>query len=125
MQFSAVKTRAILGLAREARRGNVPLASVHAWDDARIQECLTLQYGIGRWTVDWFLARSLGRANAWPAGDLGLRKAVSWFYFKRKDQPEEKVRSFGERFGDHRNLAAHYLLMGYMRERMRSEKRPT
>ncbi|MFQ5458731.1 MAG: DNA-3-methyladenine glycosylase family protein [Myxococcota bacterium] len=117
MQLSGVKSRAILGLAREARRGNVPFESFSAWDAARIQECLTAQYGIGRWTVDWFLSRSLGRGDAWPAGDLGVRKAVSWFYFGKKDQSEETVRAFGARFGEHRNLAAHYLLSGWTRAR--------
>lgn len=117
MQFSGVKTRAILGLAREARRGSVPFDAFGGWDDARVHDCLTAQYGIGRWTVDWFLSRSLGRADAWPAGDLAVRKAVSWFYFDRKDQSEETVRAFGERFGAHRNLASHYLLAGWMREK--------
>ena len=117
MQFSGVKTRAVLGLAREARRGNVPFDAIGGWEDARVHDCLTGLYGIGRWTVDWFLSRSLGRADAWPAGDLAVRKAVSWFYFDRKDQSEETVRAFGERFGAHRNLAAHYLLTGWMREK--------
>ena len=35
--------------------------------------------GLGEWTADWFLARHLARPRAWPAGDLGLRKAVSAF----------------------------------------------
>ena len=93
MQFSGVKTRAILGLAREARRGNVPFEAFGSWDDAQVHDCLTAQYGIGRWTVDWFLSRSLGRPDAWPAGDLGVRKAVSWFYFDRKDQSERATYS--------------------------------
>ncbi|MDP3937616.1 MAG: hypothetical protein Q8R92_05715 [Deltaproteobacteria bacterium] len=117
MQFSGTKTRAILGLARAAGRGEVPLDDLSGWDDARIQECLTAQFGIGRWTVDWFLSRALGRPDAWPAGDLGVRKAVSWYYFKRNDQSEDRVREFGERFGEHRNLAAHYLLVGWATER--------
>jgi len=117
MQLSGTKTRAILGLARAAGRGEVPLADLAGWDDARIHECLTAQFGIGRWTVDWFLSRALGRPDAWPAGDLGVRKAVSWYYFDKKDQPEDRVRAFGERFGPHRNLAAHYLLVGWATER--------
>ncbi len=117
MQFSGTKSKAILGLARAAGRGEVPLAELSGWDDARIHECLTAQFGIGRWTVDWFLSRALGRPDAWPAGDLGVRKAVSWYYFGKQDQSEERVRAFGERFGDDRNLAAHYLLVGWATER--------
>lgn len=123
MQLSGTKTKAILGLARAAGRGEVPIDDLSEWDEARMQECLTAQFGIGRWTVDWFLSRALGRPDAWPAGDLGVRKAVSWYYFGRKDQPEDRVRAFGERFGEHRNLAAHYLLVGWATERREARAR--
>jgi 3-methyladenine DNA glycosylase/8-oxoguanine DNA glycosylase len=122
MQFSGTKTRAILDLARTLRRDPALLEEAHAQEEARIHETLVAMHGIGRWTVDWFLARGLGRPDAWPAGDLGLRKAVAHFYFEGADQPEGVVRAFGERFGPHRNLAAHYLLMGYMRDRRRERE---
>jgi DNA-3-methyladenine glycosylase II len=120
MKFSGTKTRAILELARGLCREPMPLDAVREWDAARIREMLVRFHGIGRWTADWFLARALGRPDAWPAGDLGLRKAVAHFYFAGRDLPEDEVRAFGERFGLHRNLAAHYLLMGYMAERRRA-----
>ena len=124
MQFSGTKTRAILELARRIRREPALLEDAHTQDEGRIHETLGTMHGIGRWTVDWFLARGLGRPDAWPAGDLGVRKAVAHFYFGGEDQREDVVRKFGERFGPHRNLAAHYLLMGYMRERARTRRTP-
>ena len=63
--------------------------------------------GLGEWTADWFLARHLARPHAWPAGDLGLRKAVSAFY---GDVPD--LRAFADRFDPFENLTAHYLLTG-------------
>jgi 3-methyladenine DNA glycosylase/8-oxoguanine DNA glycosylase len=123
MQFSGTKSRAILEFAREARQGKVPLSAMKQWDEDRICDDLTAHFGIGRWTADWFLSRALGRADAWPAGDLGVRKAVSWYYFDSVDQTEETVRAFGARFGEHRNLAAHYLLMGWMREKTKAVPR--
>ena len=66
--------------------------------------------GIGEWTADWFLARHLARPDAWPAGDLGLRKAVGRFVLDGRDPSVEETRAIGERFAPHRNLAAHYLL---------------
>ena len=36
--------------------------------------------GLGEWTADWFLARHLARPRAWPAGDLGLVKALGEHY---------------------------------------------
>ena len=75
-------------------------------------EAITAQRGLGRWTADWFLARALGRPDAWPAGDLGVRKAVSFFYGSGRDLDETEVREVGERFGAWRNIACHMLLAG-------------
>ena len=63
--------------------------------------------GLGEWTADWYLARHLARSRAWPAGDLGLRKAVALFYPEAGD-----VRALGGRFEPFQNLTAHYLLAG-------------
>ena len=68
--------------------------------------------GLGEWTADWFLARHLARPRAWPAGDLGLRKAVSAFYGDGRSLTTEEVRAIGARFEPFQNLTAHYLLTG-------------
>jgi DNA-3-methyladenine glycosylase II len=68
--------------------------------------------GLGEWTADWFLARHLARPRAWPAGDLGLVKAVALFYFDGVRPTSKELRAFGERFAPFENLAAHYLLTG-------------
>ena len=68
--------------------------------------------GIGEWTVDWFLARHLARPRAWPAGDLGLRKAVEAFYADGATLTTAEVRAMGARFEPFQNLTAHYLLTG-------------
>jgi DNA-3-methyladenine glycosylase II len=101
--FSRRKAEYVLGLARQPPD----------WDelallpDAEVKARLTRYRGVGEWTADWFLARHLARPEAWPAGDLGLRKAVASFYRERHD-----VRGFGERFAPFQNLVAHYLLTG-------------
>jgi len=74
---------------------------------------LTALAGIGEWTADWFLARHLARPQAWPAGDLGLRKAVSAFYGDGVMPTTDEVRALGRRFEPFQNLTAHYLLTGF------------
>jgi 3-methyladenine DNA glycosylase/8-oxoguanine DNA glycosylase len=61
--------------------------------------------GLGEWSADWFLARNLARPRAWPAGDLGVRKAVAAFY------GDVDVRAAGARFDPFQNLTVHYLLI--------------
>ena len=51
-----------------------------ALSDEEVTARLVALRGLGQWTADWFLARHLARPHAWPAGDLGLRKAVAAFY---------------------------------------------
>ena len=106
--FSTRKAEYVLELARS----RLDLDALAVLPDRDVKAELTSLTGLGEWTADWFLARHLGRPDAWPAGDLGLRKAVSAFYFDGRDVSVDEVRAFGERFGPHRNLTAHYLLVG-------------
>ena len=100
--FSRRKAEYVVGLARS----DLDLDGLAALPDDQVKAQLVAIPGIGEWTADWFLARHLARPDAWPAGDLGLRKAVLHFY------GEEDTRAAGDRFAGHRNLAAHYLLTG-------------
>jgi DNA-3-methyladenine glycosylase II len=100
--FSRRKAEYAVGLARS----DLDLDGLAALPDDEVKARLTALPGIGEWTADWFLARHLARPDAWPAGDLGLRKAVLHFY------GDEEARAAGDRFPGHRNLAAHYLLTG-------------
>jgi DNA-3-methyladenine glycosylase II len=106
--FSRRKAEYVLGLAR----AELDLDALRALPDDEVVTTLSAQRGLGRWSADWFLARALARPNAWPAGDLGLRKAVSHFYGEGRMLDESEVRELGERFGAWRNMAAHALLAG-------------
>ena len=106
--FSTRKAEYVVGLAR----GDLDLDALDAMTDDEVVEAITVQRGLGRWTADWFLSRALGRPDAWPAGDLAVRKAVSFFYGAGRDLDETEVRHVGERFGSWRNIACHMLLAG-------------
>ena len=108
--FSHRKADYAVGLARS----DLDLEALALLPDEEVKAALTALPGIGEWTADWFLARHLARPRAWPAGDLGLRKAVSRFYGEGRDLTTEEVRAMGERFEPFQNLAAHYLLAGLL-----------
>ena len=101
--FSTRKAEYVVGLARS----DLDLDELASLPDEEVQARIVSVRGLGEWTADWFLARHLARPNAWPAGDLGLRKAVTAFY---GDVPD--VRAFAARFHPFENLSAHYLLTG-------------
>ena len=106
--FSLRKAEYVVGLAR----GQRDWAELRELPDAEVKARLVAIRGLGEWTADWFLARHLARPRAWPAGDLGLVKAVGAFYFDGARPSIAEVRAFGERFAPFENLAAHYLLTG-------------
>ncbi len=106
--FSRRKAEYVVGLARSG----LDLAALARLPDGEVIAEITAVRGLGRWTADWFLARCLARGDAWPAGDLGVRKAVSRFYGNGRDLSEQEARDVGERFGEWRNIACHMLLAG-------------
>jgi DNA-3-methyladenine glycosylase II len=99
--FSHRKAEYVVGLAAE----KIDFGALEQLPDEEVKARLVAIRGLGEWTADWFLARHLARPRAWPAGDLGVRKAVAAFYPDVGD-----VRSFGERFEPFQNLSVHYLL---------------
>jgi DNA-3-methyladenine glycosylase II len=102
--FSRRKAEYVVALARS----DLDLSALAALPDDEVRARIVAQRGLGEWTAEWFLARHLARPRAWPAGDLGLRKAVALFY------GDEDVRAVGERLDPFQNLSAHYLLAGLL-----------
>jgi DNA-3-methyladenine glycosylase II len=102
--FSRRKAEYVVALARS----ELDLTALALLPDDAVKARLTALRGLGEWTADWFLARYLGRARAWPAGDLALRKAVRALY------GDVDVRTLGARFDPFQNLTAHYLLAQFL-----------
>jgi len=106
--FSGPKAEYVLGIARS----DLDFTALRNLPDEEVKATLTALRGLGEWTADWYLARHLARPRAWPAGDLGLIKAVSAFYFGGRKLSIKEVREFGARLDPFQNLSAHYLLTG-------------
>jgi DNA-3-methyladenine glycosylase II len=106
--FSRAKAEYVLELAHS----RLDFEELAALDDAEVIAEITSVRGLGRWTADWFLARHLARPHAWPAGDLGVRKAVSTFYAGGSQLSIEEVRRMSARFAPFENLSAQFLLTG-------------
>jgi DNA-3-methyladenine glycosylase II len=99
--FSTRKAEYVLGVAR----ADLDFDELAELPDDEVKRRLTALRGLGDWSADWYLARHLARPEAWPAGDLALRKAVLALYPEVTD-----VRAAGVRFHPFQNLSAHYLL---------------
>lgn len=103
LKLSGMKMRSIAALAE----ADLDVADL---SNDEVIERVTRLPGIGRWTAEWLLARCLGRPDVVAAGDLGVRKAVAQWFSDDPIWPEQRVREAMAPFGEHANLAAHYML---------------
>ena len=109
MQFTTRKSEYIVGVARAATDGWLDDLSERTNED--VVAHLTELRGLGRWTAEQVLARSLARPDAVAAGDLGVRKAISHLWHKSEELLDEAtVRTTAETWGDAGNWVTHLLL---------------
>ncbi len=109
LQFTTRKSEYIVGVAQAAAAGALDGLQELGNEEA-IRKLVELR-GIGRWSAEWLLARCLARPDVIAAGDLGVRKAVSYNY-RNSDEllSEEVVRDTAAPWGDATNLVTHLLL---------------
>lgn len=109
LQFTTRKAEYIVGVAQATAAG--ALNGLTGLGNEEVIRSLTELRGIGRWSAEWLLARCLARPDVIAAGDLGVRKAVSYHY-RGADEllSEEVVRDIAAPWGDATNLVTHLLL---------------
>ncbi len=111
--LSLRKAEYIKDFSVRVAEGDFNPQSLYRLTPKEIIEVLTGFRGMGRWTAELVMAATLG-LNVIPADDLGVRRAVSHFFFKRKMQSAEAVRKFAEEnFGPYQREIIVYLLMAY------------
>jgi len=98
LQLTTAKSRAVIAVARAAQAGELRLSELAAMEDEVLIAHLAGLRGIGRWSAEWFLARTLGRPRV-VAGDLGVRKAVGRLYGAPAIPSESDVRRLTAHWG--------------------------
>ncbi len=109
LQLTTAKARSVIAVATAVRGGELELASLATLDEDSLVDRLTSLPGIGPWTADWFLARTLGRPRV-VAGDLGVRKAVGRVYLGGRLPSEAEVRDVTAHWGDAAGVAQQLVL---------------
>jgi len=109
LQFTTSKALSIVATARAVTDGRLSLDELSALEDEAAIERLTQIRGIGRWSAEWVLARTLGRPRL-VAGDLGVRKAVGLAYLASTAPSEGEVRTATAHWRDSAGVAQALLL---------------
>jgi DNA-3-methyladenine glycosylase II len=109
LQFTTSKSASIVAVARALGDPALSLAALRELPDADVISRLVAIKGIGRWSADWVLARTLGRPQV-VAGDLGVRKAVGLAYLRTPAPSESEVRALTAHWGASAGVAQAVLL---------------
>jgi DNA-3-methyladenine glycosylase II len=116
LQFTTRKAEYLITVAQGVADGSLDLAALAAAPDADVIARLMAVRGLGRWTAEWYLARTLGRPVV-VAGDLGVRKAVGAMYLDGAMPSEARVRELTAHWGAAaavaQELALHALGQGF------------
>lgn len=98
LQLTMAKARSVIACAQAAVAGLLDEAALESMGDEDLVARLTTLPGIGRWSAEWFLARTLGRPRV-VAGDLGVRKAIGRLYGTAALPSEQEVRRLTAHWG--------------------------
>ncbi|MFG1432300.1 DNA-3-methyladenine glycosylase 2 family protein [Xanthobacter sp. V2C-8] len=118
--LSAPKIRMLTALAQAVEAGEVDFAMIDSLPaEAAVAELVRLP-GIGRWTADLYLLFCLGRADAFPSGDLALQVALGEGFDLGGRCTERGLLAIAEDWRPLRGVAAHLLWAYYGVRRARA-----
>ena len=117
--FSRQKMGYARDLAARVAGGEFDFAQLEAAPDEAAQSALLSLKGIGRWSAEIYLIFALGRADIWPAADLGLQVAAGECLGPGPRLGEAELRRRGEPWRPWRSVAACIFWQSYLHARNR------
>lgn len=115
IKLSNRKAEYILDVAAAVVDGSLDLEGLRCLPDEEATKRLLALRGVGPWTAHWLLLRALGRMDAFPAGDLALRRVVAGLYFKGREITVAELEEFSEGWAPWRSLYTTYLFAALRR----------
>jgi DNA-3-methyladenine glycosylase II len=109
LQLTNRKSEYVINAARAIVNGELSIQTLDALSDDEVIARITAIRGLGLWTAEWILARTLGRPRI-SAFDLGVRKAVGKAYFDGRMPSPEEVRKATAHWGKGSAMAQGLLL---------------
>jgi DNA-3-methyladenine glycosylase II len=109
--LSQKKAEYITEISRMVASQNLDLEKFKSYKHTeQIVDELTTIRGIGPWTAEYTAIRGMGRLDALPADDLGLRRSISQYYVGGHNVTAQQARELAVGWGSWRGLATFYLL---------------
>jgi DNA-3-methyladenine glycosylase II len=100
MGLSRNKAEYIRQISGLVCNGQLDLEKFRNYSDVQAAERELVEVkGIGIWTAEMTLVRGLGKLEALPADDIGLRRAISLYYRRGDRVSSQEVRQIAEKMG--------------------------
>jgi len=116
--LSTKKAEYIKSISEMILKGDIDLEGYKDYKNPqRIVEELDKIRGIGVWTAELTIVRSMNKYGVIPADDLGLRRVIAHFYRKDRMITAEEARRIAEKWGKWKGLAAFYLIVAEATEK--------
>ena len=113
LQVSGPKARYIIAVSRLALDGTLDMEGLRQAPPRLAHQELLKHKGVGPWTAHYVGLRALGHLDCLPAADVGLQKAVSYFYGLRKKVTPERLERLARPWKGWRSYATFYLWLTY------------
>lgn len=108
-RFSRSKAEYLVGVARAAASGELPLDRLPEEAASRAERRLLALRGVGPWSAQYVMLRACGFADCLPVGDAGLAAALTRFFALARRPGPAETRQLTEPFAPYRSLATAHL----------------
>jgi AraC family transcriptional regulator of adaptative response / DNA-3-methyladenine glycosylase II len=109
IQFSRQKAEYLIGAARKVADGSLDLEGLRRQSATRAERTLLGMRGLGPWSVNYLMMRSLGHADCLPLGDTGVTSGLKHL-FQLEERPDaDATRRLMAVFSPYRSLATSHL----------------
>jgi AraC family transcriptional regulator of adaptative response / DNA-3-methyladenine glycosylase II len=109
LQFSRQKANYVVATARLITSGQLDLAALRTMSATRAERTLLAVHGLGPWSVNYLMMRSLGLPDCVPLGDTGVTSGLQSL-LKLEERPDiDATRRLMAVFSPFRSLATTHL----------------
>ena len=109
LQFSRQKADYVVAAARLVADGRLDLEAMRDHSATRVERALLGTRGLGPWSVNYLMMRSLGFADCLPIGDTGVTSGLQRLMNLETRPDADATRRLMSVFSPHRSLATAHL----------------
>jgi DNA-3-methyladenine glycosylase II len=107
-QFSRSKAQYIINVSREFAEGNLSREALKKLSFEEVKEALVKIKGVGNWTANYSMMKSLKNYDAFPVEDVGLHNAVKTQYGLMAKPTVSELNQMAEKWKGWRGYATFY-----------------